>query len=159
MKDVLISVLEVITASLLMLGLIFCGCMLFMGSVCKAADTKAIERIIRIEAKKQGFDADLAVAIAKVESNLNPNAKGKANEVGLFQLRPELHPAASFDPATNSRAAISYLIRIRTLCSRKLGPAFILCFNYGPAGAFKLQRPQQALYYKKVTSIYRKARK
>lgn len=40
---------------------------------------------------QHGVDPNLAVAIAKTESRLNPAAVGTIGEIGIFQLRPEYY--------------------------------------------------------------------
>jgi soluble lytic murein transglycosylase-like protein len=48
-----------------------------------------VEQMIRDEALRQGVPPDLAVAVARRESGLNPNVRdGAFGEVGLFQVKP-----------------------------------------------------------------------
>jgi len=62
--------------------------------------------IIRKIAKAEGVDPELAVRVAKCESNLNPKAvnvnKGGDRDRGLFQINSKYHPDVSdedaFDP-------------------------------------------------------------
>lgn len=49
-----------------------------------------IEALIVSISLSMGFDPNIALSVAKVESKLNPSAVGKIGEIGLFQLRPEL---------------------------------------------------------------------
>ena len=46
-----------------------------------------------------------ALAIIQCESGGNPWAIGYEGEMGLFQIHPYWHPAATFDPEGNARAA------------------------------------------------------
>ena len=72
----------------------------------------AYELQIQQEALRQGVPPELALAVARRESGLNPYAVGAAGEVGLYQLMPGtalelgVNPAI---PAENIRGGISYL--------------------------------------------------
>ena len=60
-----------------------------------------LEEIISAFAKQQGIPPALALAVAKRESSLNPNAVGDSGQaIGLFQL----HPGAAKDTGTVDRA-------------------------------------------------------
>jgi hypothetical protein len=74
-------------------------------------------RLVRQEAQQRGLPAELADAVAQVESAYNPNAVGTVGEVGLMQVRPttaamlghsgtvaELH-----EPRTNIQYGVRYL--------------------------------------------------
>ena len=106
-----------------------------------------VEAIIKQEAIKHGLDHTLLLAIARTESGLNPRAKGKLNEIGLFQLRPEMHACASFDARKNTRCAIKYLLQLRRHRS-DYGDAWWVAYNYGPNR--KLKYPRLFPYYKRV---------
>lgn len=75
------------------------------------------------EAKARGLPAEIATAVAFVESGFNPSAVGSVGELGLMQVRPatatmlgHTGPAAALlDPATNVRFGIAYLARAWTL--------------------------------------------
>jgi soluble lytic murein transglycosylase-like protein len=76
-------------------------------------DLAIIKAIIIIEAMKQGFDPNIALAVAKVESHFNPGAVGSIGEIGLFQVRPEFASISKeklFDPSENAREGIHQLI-------------------------------------------------
>src|SRR5215207_8009614 len=45
-------------------------------------------RLVRQEAQQRGLPAEVADAVAQVESAYNPNAVGMVGEVGLMQVRP-----------------------------------------------------------------------
>ena len=66
-------------------------------------------RLIRAEAKRQGVPAPIALAVAEVESNFNPAARG---DLAWAEKRPELYeklvrdnPAMARNPARNDRKA------------------------------------------------------
>lgn len=50
------------------------------------ATTAQIQSMIRQTALAYGVDPNLALAVAQRESGLDPNARGSAGEVGIFQL-------------------------------------------------------------------------
>lgn len=106
-----------------------------------------IERYIVQEAKRNGIDPSLALAIAEVESRFNPHAVGSIGEIGLFQLRPEFHPVVPGRVRHNIRVATQYLAQLKRQCAH-YGEAYFVCFNYGPSR--KLKYPQLFPYYSKV---------
>src|SRR5215210_6677149 len=67
--------------------------------------------LIRREAERQGIPADVADAVAYIESSYDPNAVGGVGEVGLMQIRPQTASmlgykgtvAELFVPETNVR--------------------------------------------------------
>lgn len=71
-----------------------------------------IEEQIRAAAADQGVNPDLAVAVARKESGFNQAARGRAGEIGVFQLMPgtaaELGVNA-YDLADNIRGGVRYL--------------------------------------------------
>jgi len=70
-----------------------------------------VKQIIKDEAKKEGVDPDLAVRVAKCESNLDPNAvhinKDGSKDRGIFQWNDKYHPEINnhyaFDPKLATR--------------------------------------------------------
>lgn len=71
-----------------------------------------VEEIIRAEAAARGVPPDLALALARRESSLNPYARGAAGEVGLFQLMPATAAELGVDPYNvqqNIAGGLSYL--------------------------------------------------
>lgn len=77
----------------------------------KEETQNAIENIIRMVAKEESVDPDLAVRVAKCESNLNPKAKNintfGSIDRGLYQINSKLHPEVSdeqaFDPIFSAK--------------------------------------------------------
>lgn len=89
-----------------------------------------IKAIIIAEAIKQGFNPDIALAVAKVESNYNPNAIGRRGEVGLYQILPQFSqvPKSSlYDVRNNAREGIRQLKYWQGRC----GDKFLACYNGG----------------------------
>ena len=131
---------------ILCIHLMFLLCVL---DLAQAQTKKEIERIIREVAEAKGFDPDLAVAIAIVESGLNPNAVGALGEIGVFQLRPEFHDVHPGNVRRNVETAIQYLIWLQTRC-KDYGEAFFICFNHGPNR--RVRDPIRFSYYLRVVS-------
>lgn len=96
-----------------------------------------------------GVDPDVAIAIATVESGLNPKARGALGEVGVFQLRPEFHNVVPGSPNHNVLIGVAYLVQLKTKFSPKYGDAWFVLFNYGPNKPPK--NPRDTKYYRKVT--------
>ena len=75
----------------------------------------AITRLIEQEARRQGVDPGIAVAIARQESGLDPTAVGdRGKSLGLFQLQRAAAIDAGIDPARrgdlhhNIRGGVTY---------------------------------------------------
>lgn len=122
---------------------------LLLLAIIASADPIKIERDIRKIAAVEGVSPDLAVAIAKVESQLKPNKIGGLGEIGLFQLRPEFHNVTR-DYKTNIRTAMRYLKQIEPVCRAKYGEAWVICYNLGPNYAKPIRFPKKFPYYIKV---------
>lgn len=78
--------------------------------------TEQIRALIADEARRQGVDPRLALAVAMQESYLNPNAVGdRGKSKGLFQLQPAAAIDAGIDPQRrgevdlNIRGGVTYL--------------------------------------------------
>lgn len=127
------------------------------GQVVHAAE-KALtpQQAIQLAAFEYSVDVRLMMAIAHVESSMNPKAVGSLGEIGLFQLRPHLFPeGASFDALTNARAAAKHLkwLAKRPGCT-VYGKAYFVCHN---RGAFRkvLDNVLEDKYYKSVSRAYK----
>lgn len=111
-----------------------------------------IESLIIREAVRYGVNPNLAVAIAKTESGLNPKAVGSKGEIGLFQLRPEYHKGNLWNPVQNTRIAMRYLKHLESMSAERFGRAWFISFNLGPYYNRPIRYPQLFPYYKKVMS-------
>jgi soluble lytic murein transglycosylase-like protein len=72
----------------------------------------AVERVAAIAAKHFPSDPALLLAVVGVESSWRPWALGSVGEVGLCQVRPELHGASAadlIDPESNIEVAARVL--------------------------------------------------
>lgn len=109
-----------------------------------------IKDIISKEAKAQGMDPKVALAIAQVESNFNPKAIGTQGEVGVFQLHPRVFPSAKY--LTNEqriKMGITHLLWWQKHCPVKDGYTWVVCYN---AGYRKPKYPLLMPYYKRVVA-------
>jgi hypothetical protein len=106
-----------------------------------------------------GVDSDLAIKLAKIESNFNPKAMSKTKDGGLFQLNTRYHkfhnPNWIFDIEINSHRAMKTLANLKTKCNLKFKNHFVLCYNMGTRGASKLKNPNNQTYIKKLTSVWK----
>jgi hypothetical protein len=121
----------------------------------KAEGSPEIVAKITRAATKYNVDPKLAVAIATVESNLDPSAIGASGEVGLYQLHPRYHDVSSNSVDSHIDRAVRYLSDVINRCAHRFGSAAHVCFNYGPNT--KIERPTETAYFKKVDALYRGA--
>lgn len=138
-----------LTLSFTILGLIF---------VPETTYTQAATQAAYLESK-YGIEAELTLAIIKVESNFKINAVGRSHhEVGLMQLRPDFFPGVKFDVKSNLEVGVRHLAQVRSRCQKKYGPAWFVCYNIGHnrSAAFNAKA---APYYKKVMAAYVKEKR
>ena len=107
-----------------------------------------LENQIRSTALKYGVDPAIALAVAHEESGFNPNARGSAGEVGLYQLMPATADQLGVDPydtAQNIQGGILYL--------RQLYQQFgdwtkaLAAYNGGPGNVAKGTTPATSWQY------------
>ena len=91
---------------------------------------ETIEIMIVKEAIKQGISVDLALAVARVESNFNPKAKGTKGEIGLYQIMPYHTKLNLWDVKTNIKFGI-YLLKQFSIKCADMGNYWVICFNNG----------------------------
>ena len=83
----------------------------------------SFDAIIAKHAQKHGVPIALAHAVVTVESNYRPNARGRAGEVGLMQIKPATARMMGYsgsvkglyDPETNIRFGMKYLAKAHEL--------------------------------------------
>lgn len=121
----------------------------------KAAATGSYSSIIAKHATANGVPVNLAHAVIRIESNFRANARGRAGEVGLMQIKPSTARAMGYsgsikglyNPETNIKYGMKYLGQ-----ARKLGDGSvcgtILKYNAGH-GAKRMNRVSAA-YCSKV---------
>lgn len=99
--------------ALLLLGALpFC-----VGPALATTDPVDLRVMVRTEAIKRGLPAEIADAVATVESNYRVSAIGDVGEIGLMQVLPSTARMLGFagtnielaDPATNIRYGVDYL--------------------------------------------------
>lgn len=99
-----------------------------------------ISKMVQVTAKKYGVDSKLALAVAKVESNLASDVVSSAGAVGVMQLMPEtaqgLGVRNSKDPRENIDGGVRYLKELMTTFDGDLTKA-IAAYNAGPQAVKK----------------------
>jgi soluble lytic murein transglycosylase-like protein len=110
---------------------------------------------ISLIASLYGIDSSLALKLAKIESNMNPNAISKTKDGGVFQLNSKYYkfhnPNWVFDSVTNTHLAMETLKNLKNKCIHKSHNSYIVCYNLGISGAKKIKRAMHQTYYKKTT--------
>jgi soluble lytic murein transglycosylase-like protein len=140
------SILDYLIFLFLSVLVLAIGCV-YTPNVFAQSNQNQIENYIVQSAKVHHINPKLALAIAKVESGLNPQMIGSLGEVGVFQLRPEYHEVIVGDVKQNIDVAMNYLEKLKHQCS-SYGDAFFVCYNYGPTRILK--HPRLFPYYKRV---------
>jgi soluble lytic murein transglycosylase-like protein len=98
-------------------------------------EPSAVERVVTLAEKHFPADPTLLLAIVGVESSWRPWSVGQAGEVGLCQVRPDLHGASATalaDPSVNIRTAGRVL---RQCLSRARGDVAGAVARYNGRGA------------------------
>ena len=106
----------------------------------KNFSTDDVSKMIQFTAKQYGVDAKLALAVAKVESDLAPDVVSSAGAVGVMQLMPEtaqeLGVSNSKDPRQNIDGGIRYLKQLLTTFNGDVTKA-VAAYNAGPQAVQK----------------------
>jgi soluble lytic murein transglycosylase-like protein len=117
-----------------------------------------INLIITLYSVLNGIDQRLAFQVAKIESNMNPNAISKTDDLGLFQLNSKYYKFHNenwaFNYQTNTALAMSALKNLKTKCHHKYDNSFMLCYNRGIRGAAKIKNPNNFKYIKKLNILW-----
>ena len=113
-----------------------------------------IIKMITVYALKFGVDANIAISVAAVESQFNPNAIGITQDLGVFQLNPKSFPQFTkqqlLQPELNIKLGVKYLAEVKKTCNHKEGITWLTCFNAGNKGARKIKHANLFPYVKKV---------
>ena len=114
-----------------------------------------IEGIVRGAATRYGVDPDQALAVARLESSLNPRAQNpRSSAGGLFQFIDstwnQYGGGDKYDPARNADAGARYLRDVRDRLAQGLGRAptvgeIYLGHQQGPAGALRILKDPDGL--------------
>ena len=131
-------------------------------SICESGDRGQITSLVRSIAQDEGFDADLAEAIAWAESDLGAiQGPSKAGALGIMQLMPgtaaDLGVADRCDAAANVRAGIRYL---KSLYDEFKDPLLMLAaYNAGLNKVYEAQgipvNPETAEYVVKILNRWK----
>ncbi len=106
-----------------------------------------------------GIDPNLAFQMARVESNMNPNAVSRTQDGGLYQLNRNSYKFHNeqwrFNPEINIALALNTISKLKEKCAHKSYNSYILCYNMGIYGASKIKKPFMQTYYKKMNLLWR----
>ncbi|MER9242697.1 lytic transglycosylase domain-containing protein [Mesorhizobium sp. M0633] len=129
---------------------------------CKAGNRADVSRLVHSIAQEEGFDTDLAEAIAWAESDLGASqGPSKAGALGIMQLMPgtaaDLGVSDRCDTQANVRAALRYL---KSLYDEFRDPLLMLAaYNAGPNSVYKAQgipvNPETAEYIVKILNRWK----
>lgn len=123
---------------------------LLLSSPVYADSVERIKGLIFVHAIANGINPNLALAIAKNESKLNPKARGSLGEIGVFQLRPEFHKGNIWNTEQNIIIGIKYLKSLEKRFVPKYGDAWFISYNLGPNYPKTLKYPKKFQYYVRV---------
>ncbi|MCS3919351.1 hypothetical protein M2350_001764 [Candidatus Fervidibacter sacchari] len=128
--------------------------------------THEIQQLIVRTAQRYGVDPALALAVAKAESNFDPDAVSHKGAIGVMQLMPEtakaLGVANPYDPAENIDGGIRYL---RQLIERFGGNIVlaVAAYNAGPNAVRRYggipPYPETQTFVRKVLAYWEAFRK
>lgn len=113
----------------------------------------AIASLILAAAVHFDISPNLALAIAKQESSLNPSAIGSVGEVGLFQVRPKYSKFTAkelLNVQINITEGLRMLKFAKKYCKHQVDFTWIICYNRGVTGGSKVRKPEEDEYYIKV---------
>ncbi|WP_157019353.1 lytic transglycosylase domain-containing protein [Mesorhizobium xinjiangense] len=109
-------------------------------------------------ATSYGVPVQLAHAVVSVESNFKPNARGRAGEVGLMQIKPATARMMGYtgsveglyDPETNIKYGMKYLAKAHELAD---GSTCGTILKYNAGHGAKRMNKTSAAYCAKVKRI------
>ncbi len=122
------------------------------------AHSSPYDPIIKRYSKTYGVPFSLARAVVKIESGFRPNARGKAGEIGLMQVKLSTARGLGytgsakglFNPDTNIRYGMKYLAMAHKI-GGKTTCGTILRYNAGHGA--KRMNPVSAAYCTKVKRV------
>ena len=130
-------------------------------------ERQVIEDMVRREARDLGVSVPLALAVARAESNFNPNAESHKGARGVMQVMPAtslgeygIHPDLLWDPRVNIRLGLHFLGRLIRRYRGRVDLA-LSYYNGGSAvGEWSKARviPVTASYVRKVLELRRRYR-
>ena len=100
-----------------------------------SAGNSDIAKMLNVAAQKYGVDPKLVFAIAKAESDFNPDVVSSAGAVGVMQLMPDTAAALGVrnikDPRENIDGGVAYLKQMLTAFNGDTTKA-VAAYNAGP---------------------------
>ncbi len=125
-----------------------------------SAARQEIAAMVQAAARRHGVDADLALAVAVAESDLQPQAVSTAGATGVMQLMPEtarsLGVRNTFDPRENIDGGVRYLKQMLTAFGGDVVRA-VAAYNAGPDAVRQYAGvppyPETRAYVNKVLSL------
>lgn len=122
--------------------------------------TQALIGLIVVNAQMAGISPDLAISVAQVESNMNPNAVSPTNDHGLFQLNhnsfPQYTKQELLNPYLNISLGVQYLAKMKQECQEMMEKSWVICYNVGPTKAKTFKHPTLHKYHKKIQKQLKK---
>jgi soluble lytic murein transglycosylase-like protein len=126
------------------------------------SDSGDVADYVRSIARQYNVDSNLALAVAKTESNLQPNAVSPAGAVGVMQLMPDTAASLGisniYDTRENIDGGVRYLKQMLNTFNGDVVKA-VAAYNAGPAAvkAYNGVPPYQETrdYVNKVLSLSR----
>lgn len=104
-----------------------------------------------------GVDHKLALAVARNESNFNPNVISSTEDYGVFQLNiksfPQYNKKQLLNPYINIPEGIKYLAKMKKECKYNKDIEWLICYNYGVGNARKVKYPKLWPYTRKIAAI------
>lgn len=124
------------------------------------AGRQEIAAMVQAAARRHGVDADLALAVAVAESDLQPQAVSTAGATGVMQLMPDtarsLGVRNTFDPRENIDGGVRYLKQMLTVFNGDVVKA-VAAYNAGPDAVRQYAGvppyPETRAYVNKVLSL------
>lgn len=125
-----------------------------------AAGRQEIASLVQAAAKRHGVDANLALAVAVAESDLQPQAVSTAGATGVMQLMPETASSLGVrnihDPRENIDGGVRYLKQMLNTFGGDVVKA-VAAYNAGPDAVRQYAGvppyPETKAYVNKVLSL------
>ncbi|WP_189478910.1 lytic transglycosylase domain-containing protein [Mesorhizobium sp. M1E.F.Ca.ET.063.01.1.1] len=129
---------------------------------CKTGNRTEVAQLVRSIAQDEGFDADLAEAIAWAESDLGASqGPSKAGALGIMQLMPRTAADLGVNDRCNTQANVRAGLRyLKSLYDEFQDPLLMLAaYNAGPNSVYKAQgipvNPETAEYIAKILNRWK----